>query len=137
MRAAPVFNPRSFGWSCDAPSGKSAITPPRERSSEECFPIASDVGAGVLAAVHGDRAEGAGEEADDRHAKERGLREEGDGPRSEAEKEEGIDEAVGMVENEDDRARCRNSFRARDLDAPKEDAEKQAKTGGAETANHV
>ena len=42
-----------------------------------------------------------------------------------------------MVENEDDRARYRNSFRARDLDAPKEDAEKQAKTGGAETANHV
>ena len=54
----------------------------------------------------------------------------------EAEEEERIHEAIGMVQNEEGRALRGNVFRARDLDSPEEDAQDQAHRRGGKAPDH-
>jgi hypothetical protein len=79
----------------------------------------------VLLAVDGNRVERADEEADDGHAEERRLGEEGDAARREAEEEGRVYEPVRMVEDEQARALARHAASPDHLDAAEEDAQRE------------
>ena len=92
-------------------------------SGLESLAVLRRVRACILAAVHGNRLKGAAQPADDGHPEQRSLGEEGDATRGETEEETGIDEAVGVIQDEQHGASRRNVLGAGDLDAAKEDPE--------------
>jgi hypothetical protein len=109
--------------------GERAAAPQQLRRALERLAVLRGVLARVLLAVDGDRLHRADERADDRRLEERGLGEERDAARRVAEDEHGIDQPVRVVQDEDGRAAPRHALFPDDLDAPEEDAQREAEHG--------
>jgi hypothetical protein len=109
--------------------GERAAAPQKLRRALERLAVLRGVLARVLLAVDGDRLHRADERADDRRLEERGLGEERDAARRVAEDEHGIDQPVRVVQDEDGRAAAGHALAAHHLDAPEEDAQREAQHG--------
>src|SRR5207237_5961399 len=113
-------------WDVLGAGGDGAAAPQKPRRALEGLAVEGRrVARLVLLAVDGDGVERADEEADDGHAEERRLGEEGDTARGEAEEEGRIDERVRVVEDEEARARARDALAPDHLDAAEEDTQRE------------
>ena len=89
----------------------------------------------VLPPVDGDGIDGPAEPADDRIAEQRRLGQKGDRPRGEAEDEQRIDQAVGMVRGEDHRPGGRDVLQPHHLDAPEKHLRGETEDTGHDTTH--
>jgi hypothetical protein len=106
-----------------------AAAPEQAAARLEGAPVLREVGRGVGAAVERQRLDRAQQRADGGQVEERGLGEKRDAARQRGEDERRVNEAVRVVEDEDERAFGRRQPRAARLDAAEEEAQGDAHEG--------